>query len=210
MDSKNPFPTFRTYTILPMSDAQKMSGVLSSYTIPPFVLPFVKRGSASNLSDVTLCLWDYESNVSSHSIHRLASYWKDTQSSSTRKRGIYTRIYLSTSFNATRQQLDSFSPNLFLNLARLLAPTSYAMLFPGDISLVSSDLRMMTQVLSDTKASQSISVVCSWYQSSNISSLSVVPRLDPSRSSSLVHRAVYIFKFPQSNWDECFVAIVVR
>lgn len=70
-----------------MSDARKLSRTLSSHTIPSFVTPFVKRGLARSSTashSVTLCLWDYESNVSDHNIHRLSLHWK----------GMYSCLYI--------------------------------------------------------------------------------------------------------------------
>ncbi|KAJ4483310.1 hypothetical protein J3R30DRAFT_3283871, partial [Lentinula aciculospora] len=49
-------------------------------------------------------------------------------------------------------------PNLYLNLARLLAITSYTMLFPGNMSLVPLDLSM-TNVVSSAR--RNVSVVTS-------------------------------------------------
>ncbi|KAJ3988502.1 hypothetical protein F5890DRAFT_424135 [Lentinula detonsa] len=102
--------------------------------------------------------------------------------------------------SSTQQQLESFSPNVYLNLARLLASTSYTMLFPGNMSLVASDLTMTKMPTSGIRSA--ITVVTSGNR---------VTYPPPSLSPILVQRdhpcwCTERFTFSNSrilNWDQC-------
>ncbi|KAJ3802953.1 hypothetical protein GGU11DRAFT_386701 [Lentinula aff. detonsa] len=102
--------------------------------------------------------------------------------------------------SSTQQQLESFSPNVYLNLARLLASTSYTMLFPGNMSLVASDLTMTKMPASGIRSA--ITVVTSGNR---------VTYPPPPLSPILVQRdhpcwCTERFTFSNSrilNWDQC-------
>ncbi|KAJ3748843.1 hypothetical protein DFH05DRAFT_1358584, partial [Lentinula detonsa] len=91
-------------------------------------------------------------------------------------------------------------PNVYLNLARLLASTSYTMLFPGNMSLVASDLTMTKMPTSGIRSA--ITVVTSGNR---------VTYPPPSLSPILVQRdhpcwCTERFTFSNSrilNWDQC-------
>ncbi|KAJ8076571.1 hypothetical protein PM082_000994 [Marasmius tenuissimus] len=150
--------TFQISSVSMLSDALKLSRILSSQPEPKNVEVGMIHGQVHSNDTISLCMWADESELLSNvsNIVQWGTLWNGPISLVVTTRSEVTSSELERTLTTVKRKspglslhllrikspLKSHSPNALLNLARLLTSTPYVLLVPNGLSAYfSQDLR---------------------------------------------------------------------